>query len=953
MTMSSFDLLARPIRRLLEEIGFKEPTEPQEKAIPTILSGKNVLLIAPTGTGKTEAAVLPVLHMYLSKPRNDVGIKILYITPLRALNRDMLRRLLWWCQRLDVRVMVRHGDTEPRERAIQAKHPPDLLITTPETLQAILAGKTISQHLKHVRWIIVDEVHELADNKRGAQLSIALQRLKRITIEKPQIIGLSATVGSPEEVGKFLVGVDDEIEILEVPCVRYMKFKVKYPKPTREDDRLAAKLYTLPEVAARLRVIKEIVEKAKSCLIFVNTRSIAEVLASRFKVWNIDIPISIHHGSLAKPSRILTEKKLKSGELRGVVCTSSLELGIDIGHVDIVIQYMSPREVTRLVQRVGRSGHRIGRIAKGIVITMDPDDTLEAVVICRRAKSGLLEPVKIPDKPLDVLCHQIAGLLVKKNRWKFEDILEIVRKAYPYRNLSMEELERVIEYMHNRYPRLAWASFEDKVVLRPRNLQSLYRYYFEHLSMIPDEKQYLVIDDKTDTPLGILDEAFVAEYGEPGTKFIIRGSPWKIISIVGDRIYVTPVNDPTGAIPSWVGEEIPVPFEVAQEVGAIRREICEKLENGVNIDEVLSDLVKRYPISKDDLRRSVKEIVDQFEHGLPIPSDRIVTVESWDDYTIITTHAGTLVNRALARALALRLSENIGVTVTVQEDPYRVILKTLGLVSNDEIIEILKSIADEDPRKLSIEIANGSGLFKRRLIHVARRFGAIGKHADLTSVSLRSLISSYKGTVIYDEALNEFLQKDVDIGKMLEFLKSIKEGKRLVIALKGGVLTPIGRLGLERAARKTEIIKPERMYKILIEAAKARLKDEALTFFCMNCWEYVETIRIKDLPEKITCPICGSGNISALKEDEDTVRKFCRKKGQRLNKRERRMFRAARDLLELYQEYGKVAFIAYAGKNLRVYDVEDILWEVSTESDKFYEAIIKKEREALKRRFSW
>ncbi|HDM24213.1 MAG TPA: DEAD/DEAH box helicase [Candidatus Bathyarchaeota archaeon] len=604
--MSSFDLLARPIKKLLDEVGFKEPTEPQEKAIPVILSGKNVLLIAPTGTGKTEAAILPVLHMYISKPRNDVGIKVLYITPLRALNRDMLGRLLWWCQKLDIRVMVRHGDTEPRERAIQAKHPPDLLITTPETLQAILAGKTISQHLKHVRWIIIDEVHELADNKRGAQLSIALQRLKKITIEKPQIIGLSATVGSPKEVGKFLIGVDDEIEILEVPCIRYMRFRVKYPKPTREDYRLAVKLYTLPEVAARLRAIKEIVEKAKSCLIFVNTRSIAEVLASRFKVWNIDIPISIHHGSLAKPSRILTEKKLKSGELKGVVCTSSLELGIDIGHVDIVIQYMSPREVTRLVQRVGRSGHRIGRIAKGIVITMDPDDTLEAIAICRRAKNGLLEPVKIPNKPLDVLCHQIAGLLVKKNRWKFEEIFEIVKRAYPYRNLTMDDLERVIEYMHNRYPRLAWASFEDKVVLRPRNLQTLYRYYFEHLSMIPDERQYLVIDDKTDTPLGILDEAFVAEYGEPGTKFIIRGSPWKIISIVGDRIYVAQVDDPTGAIPSWVGEEIPVPFEVAQEVGAIRREISERLSKGADLDEITSDLVKRYPISKDDLKRSIK-----------------------------------------------------------------------------------------------------------------------------------------------------------------------------------------------------------------------------------------------------------------------------------------------------------------------------------------------------------
>ena len=178
----------------------------------------------------------------------------------------------------------------------------------------------------------------------------------------------------------------------------------------------------------------------------------------------MDFPVSIHHGSLAKPARVVAETGLKRGELKGLVCTSSLELGIDVGHIDLVIQYMSPRQVTRLVQRVGRSGHRVGRVAKGVVITMDSDDTLEAAVIARKATREELEPVKIPEKPLDVLTHQIVGLLIHKRRWEVEEILELVRQSYPYRDLTKEELVRVLEYMHNRYPRLAWVSFEDEVL---------------------------------------------------------------------------------------------------------------------------------------------------------------------------------------------------------------------------------------------------------------------------------------------------------------------------------------------------------------------------------------------------------------------------------------------------------------------------------------------------------
>jgi ATP-dependent Lhr-like helicase len=353
-----FDLLLKPVRRLVEQRGFSKPTEPQQRTIPLVLEGKNVLLISPTATGKTEAAFLPVLNALLQQ-QGEPGIKVLYITPLRALNRDMLERFQWWCNNLDIKLAVRHGDTETKERVRQSRSPPDLLITTPETLQAILSGWIMRQHLQRVQWVIIDEVHEMADSKRGSQLVLALERLRAMIGRDFQMVGLSATIGSPEKVAQFLVGNGRSVEIVRVPVARMMHLKVLFPTPDEEDLRLSTQLFTHPEVAARLRLIKDYINKHKSVLLFTNTRAVSEVLASRFKVWDINFPVSIHHGSLAKPSRLAAEKGLKSGELKGLVCTSSLELGIDVGSIDLVVQYMSPRQVTRLIQRVGRS--EIGR----------------------------------------------------------------------------------------------------------------------------------------------------------------------------------------------------------------------------------------------------------------------------------------------------------------------------------------------------------------------------------------------------------------------------------------------------------------------------------------------------------------------------------------------------------------------------------------------------------------
>jgi ATP-dependent Lhr-like helicase len=951
---SVFGMLVKPVRKLIEQKGFPKPTEPQEKTIPKILEGKNVLLISPTATGKTEAAFLPLLSMLLQAQQTP-GIKVLYITPLRALNRDMLERLEWWCNNLDIKLAVRHGDTDTKERTRQSRSPPDILITTPETLQAMLSGWLLRQHLQSLRWVVIDEVHELADNKRGSQLSLALERVRNLAHTDFQMIGLSATIGTPQKVAQFLVGNNRPVEIIRVPVAKMVRLQVIFPQPTEEDVRLAGQLYTHPEVAARLRAIRDYMRAHKSVLLFTNTRSVSEVLASRFKVWDINFPVSIHHGSLAKPSRIAAETGLKRGALKGLIATSSLELGIDVGRIDLVIQYMSPRQVSRLIQRVGRAGHRVGRVAKGVIIGMDSDDTLEALVTARRALKEELEPVEVPHKPYDVLTHQIAGLLLKKRRLAFTEILEVAQNAYPYRDISMDDVEKALRYMHERFPRLAWVSFEDQVVLKPSRTKALFEYYFDNLSMIPVEKQFLVVDDSSDSSVGVLDEAFMAEYGKAGTKFIIRGSPWQIIHTTEDKVYVRPVDDPTGAIPSWIGEEIPVPFHIAQEVAWIRGFVEEKMKSGLSPEEVSRLLSERYPADKDTMFRALRETVEQVNAGLTIPTDKRIVLEDWEDFVIVHANFGSLTNRALAQLIGDAVSKKLGYGIVVQHDPYRIFVQTLGAANVVRLLEVfdeLSAMTEDSVRGALTRSAVKTGLFKRRVIHVARRFGALKKWADFSSVSLQKLITSFEGTPIYDEGLKEIFTKDLDADGLVCVLNRIRDGEVRLQALEtGGNVTPIARVGLERVSMKTDLIPPQRMRAVLVESAKARLLNETGTFVCTNCWDYLEMIRVNDLPDRPKCPRCGSFSVGVLKVDEERAFPLIEKKGQKLSQTEKRLRAWAVETGTLLRKYGKVAVVALSARRVRSSDVESVLEKEPKISDRFYELVLEAERKALSKHF--
>jgi len=946
-------LFSPPLLKALEERGFSTPTDPQMRMVPLVADGRNALLMAPTGTGKTEAAFLPILdNMIRNGLARTSGIKLLYITPLRALNRDMLERMQWWCKRFDVRLGVRHGDTGASERAGQSMVPPDILITTPETLQALLTGRRIREGLMKLKWVVVDEVHELAEDKRGSQLSIALERLKRVVGRDVQMIGLSATIGSPETISTFLVGEGRECEIVRVPVEKMLQLQVVRPKATGEDIALADSIFTFPEVAARLRTIRDTVDQNRSTLIFTNTRSEAEAVANRFRVWNEKLPIGIHHSSLSRATREATERNLREGKLSAVICTSSLELGIDIGFLDCVIQYNSPRQVTRLIQRIGRAGHSVGQISRGMIITQDSDDTLEAMVLCRKSLKGELEPLLPFRNAADPAIHQIAGLLIESSSWKLEDLYSLLRKAYAYSTLSIETLSKYLTYMRDRYPRLLFFTENDGIVKRAKDFKPLFEYYFENLSMIPDEKQYIVIAEG-DRPIGVLDEAFVSEYGQIGVKFVEAGRCWRILEIYGNKVYVAPEEDPTGAVPSWVGDEIPVPLPVALEVGAIRREYAEALGSGGRGEEsVVESLRERYPVDATAILESLSEVKEQASLGLAVPSDKLVTIEKWDKYVVIQATFGHKVNRLLARVVAHIISERMGQSVAVHQDPYRIILE---VDSSPRLVEtVIRELSGQDVKELARAAVERSGIFKRRLIHVAKKCGAIAREADYASVSISGLMEALRGTPVYDEALSVIFHDDFDTAVAESIISQItrKEIGIAILEPEGGP-SPLARIGLEEVSRRGEIVSPERLRAIIRQSTEARIRESFLVAACTNCWEYVELMRVGDgAPEK--CPRCGrKDTIGYTTESYEAVFGATLKARSRLQMHGKalKVLETLKKSVQIKNEFGDDALYVIAGRGIRLSEAPALLRKKKETGLDLIDCVIDGERDALRRRY--
>ncbi|KYH36385.1 MAG: helicase [Candidatus Hecatellales archaeon B24] len=945
----SFREYSSALARELESLGFQRPTAIQLLAQKPILEGENVLLVAPTGSGKTEAAVFPVFESLLrvrGSGGEKPGIKILYITPLRALNRDIFRRLKELGRRLGVKVEVRHGDTPAATRRIQALKPPDMLITTPETLQAILPGKRMRRHLKAVRWVIVDEVHEVLCDKRGAQLALSLERLRRAAGEF-QRIGLSATLGSPEEAGRFLAGAGRSFKVLEAESFRNVEAQVESPHPTREDLKRAEEYSLPPGAVARIRRLVEASELYRSTLVFTNTREHAEALAVNLRRLYPKLSLGVHHGSLSREARIEAEEKLKEGFLRVLICTSSLELGIDIGAVDLVIQYHSPRQSVRLVQRLGRSGHRIGGTVRGLILASWPDDILEAGVLLRRALEGWLEGPIMHREALDVLAHQLVGLALDLGgRVSLEAAYKVFRRAEPFRRLEAESLYAVASQLEA----------EGKIRLMNGNVKVRvpggYRYYFESLSTIPEVSSFLVVD-YAGRRVGSLDQEFVVKHGKPGSQFILKGSVWQILRVDEERrlVEVEPVEPSPAAVPAWEGEVIPVPFEAALEVGELRRRIGEELTSG---GDPLNPL-KRYPISEDAREKTVLAVKEQLEEGFPVPSDRLILVENFENYALVHGCFGDRVNRALSRLLAALVTARMGVEVAVQSDPYRLALISPRPLDPYFLAREIEGLKAEDARGLLEAVLDQTELFNWRLWNNAKRFGVVSRGAEYRLREAQMLLKALKGTPVYRETLREIFLEDLDLENLGKVLAWIRSGNlKVEVAPQGGKPSPLALPLLDKIAPH-DLLRPAFERGEALEILKARIASKLVRLFCAYQGDWETLRKVENVPEKPRCPRCGSTLIAVLNPQDRDSLKAARKKlsGRKLSREEERLWLSLWRNASLVQNYGKRAVIVMAARGIGPATAVRLLRQPHRSENELYQAILKAEREYLRTRIFW
>ncbi|WP_052885753.1 DEAD/DEAH box helicase [Vulcanisaeta distributa] len=929
---------------VIEGFGYLEPTPVQERAIPRVLSGVNVLITAPTGSGKTEAAMFPIMSKILSEGLTG-GVAAIYITPARALNRDVNIRLREIASRLGITTAVRHGDTPESERRRQVREPPTILITTPETLQVILVMRSMRRALRNVRWVVVDELHELMNDERGAQLSIALERLVNIAGEY-QRIGLSATIGNTELAGQFLAGVGRWVEVVSVDVSREMEISVEYPEASEEDVGLAEELSTMPEVAARVRRIAEIVSGHRATLVFTNTRDEAELLGHRLGRVLGSNAVGVYHGSLDREEREGLEEGLRGGRVRAVVTTSSLELGIDIGHVDAVIQYSSPRQVTKLIQRVGRSGHRLGRRAIGHVITRDTDDYLESLVIARRALNNELErEVEYHEKALDVLHHQVAGMVIEAKvegrALTVGDVLDTVRRAHPYRGLTRDELMEVLRFMEgNRLIRV-----NEDGTITPR--RGLHRYYFENISMIPDQKHYRARDMITNRAIGELDEEFV-ETVEPGTQIILAGRPWRIVGIDRGKseVVLEPLNQVLNAVPTWIGEEIPVPTEVAQEVCRLREELMKAVANGEDPTPVLT----KYPAggAPTPLIEELRQQVSTGVMGFP----DTVTIEWRGRDFVIHACLGTKGNQALALYLARYIGQRYRVAVTYVTDPYRALITTPISIPPQAITEALNQSPDYVEGELR-EAVRSTRLYKYRFIHVARRFGVLPRES--VDVNIERLAAALRDTVVDREVIREILTEKINPTPLRQLINSIREGKTAVRIIKVEQYTPIAQHIINQAAKIDAAVQGIPTTTIL-QLLKKRIEEREVTLLCLNCGWHV-TMKVKYVPEQVKCPRCGMRQIAVLKYGEDPARTYeiVRKarRNQRLTREEQEKWQELTQTALAVLQYGKKAIIALAAHGVGpTTAIRKVLPKAKTEQE-LYQQILEAERQYQKTKPFW
>jgi ATP-dependent Lhr-like helicase len=621
-----------------------------------------------------------------------------------------------------------------------------------------------------------------------------------------------------------------------------------------------------------------------------------------------------------------------------------MELGIDVGHVDHVVQYNSPRQVCRLLQRVGRAGHRRDAVSSGTIVTSHPDDVMESLVITRQAHAGEVERADIHYGSLDTVANQIAGLVMDFGEIGAMKAYDIVTRAYPFEDLSEAAFKQVIRELAGN--RVVWLE-EDEDRLEKR--RGTWQYFYQNLSMIPDEATYEVEDVASGKQVGTLDERFVVNFAAPGEIFIERGEMWRITNIDEEEeiVTVSPIEDPAGEVPSWTGSEIPVPSQVAQEVGELRGVAGDQLRD-VPKPAVARDVQRRYDAETETIEAGLGPLADHADTDVSIPTDERILVEFSGRAIVVNVCFGHKVNETLGRLLSALLGQQSGSSVGMDVDPYRIELDVPRGITAGDVVRILRE-TDPDHVEHIIELSlKNADALKFKLAQVAAKFGALKRWRGTGQARFgRSrLLDALEDTPVYDEAVREILHEELAVDETATLLERIQSCELAVETV--GDHTPLGTSG---RGSGTELLTPENADASVIQTVKDRIQNDRVILFCLHCQDWQtrrEVGRVRDQPE---CPRCGSTQIAALNPwDDETVAAV--KSDEKDDEEEKDTERAYRTA-SLVQSHGKQAVVALAARGVGPQNAARIINKLREDEDDFYRDILTREREYARTRSFW
>lgn len=892
-------------------LGFKQLTQIQIKAVPIIYQKKDTLVIAPTGSGKTECSVIPIFS-HIKQSKKPGKIKAIYVTPLRALNRDVFRRIVRYAEKDGLTIEIRHGDTPQSTRKKISNNPPDVLITTPETLVILLTQKKMLDALSELEWIVLDEVHELLGNERGSQLTISLERLQLNSKLELTRIGLSATIGNPEEAGKFVVGTKRKLRIIRDSSLRKYDVQVKYVNGTISD------------VAQYIIEYVTKLELQSPVLLFTNTRGESEFLASILREKST-LNIELHHGSLSREVREETENSLREGKRGIVVCTSSLELGLDIGSIELVIHYGSPRQVSKLIQRIGRSRHSKGSSAKGLIVTNSADDEYEANAILERIKQGSIEDQKIHEGSLDVLAHHAVGLTIQLGQVAVDKAFEIFTKAFPFRNLTLEDFYNVLDLLDSNY--ILFFDRENNIL---KKKSRTYTYYFQNLSTIPDILKFKVFDTVSKRIIGTLDQRFVGDFGDSGNVFVLRGLQWRILNVDEKSFKVNVESFRSGGItvPYWEGENIPVDYKTANKVGSFRS----KVKNGKF--SLLNNLISKFELDT-------------------IPDEKTIVVESLRRQGIVILHVcfGSKINATLSALLSSMLSGRLGFLVESRSDAYRIVLSSKARISEKLLIDVL-----QDEYDLSVIITaslTGTHNVNWRTWCVAKKFGVVGRGAIYERKSARFLYERYAKSPLVKEALRELFHDKYDLKNTEKILNKIRNNNE--IPIKWFDVTQFSKIAEPILDKSTKYYSsPSNIDKGILDLVKKRLLKTKHRLVCVRCGKWEKVVETKDVKDILSCRYCKGRQITSTYYSDYDLQKIIQKKysGKKITTDEKHKLDRAWKVSSLIENFGNTALVVLSGFGVGADTAARILRNMVGE-DLLYKQIYEAERQYVMTRGFW